>query len=424
MPAKGATLVRNLTFAVLLQAVLVGCASPVVSPPASGSIESSPSLRPSDDASPMPSRTSGPSGPAATATPSAGNMVGVWHAGPSMIAPHAFHRAVLLHDGRVLVAGGVINDRIDGQVSAAAELFDRTGPSWTATTEMIEARFGHAATVLRDGKVLVAGSYVSNGFPLPSAELYDPTSGRWTPTGSMTTGRGGHAAILLPDGRVLVVGGGDEDTSFEGGPRSSSAELYDPATGTWTKTRSMNEVRKGFTATLLPDGRVLVAGGDPGYTAAELYDPSTSRWTATGSMADGRFSHTATLLGDGSVLVTGGCACSEPGAITSAELYDPRSGEWTPTADMGTARIGHTATLLADGTVLVIGGEPGEPGDRPTTAELFDPETGRWAVTTSPARARDGYTLTLLADGTVLLAGDYDYESAATTELYKPGGGS
>lgn len=414
---------RIVATTLLLALLDVGCTSPAASPQPVGSI-AGPSTRLSAEASPLPSRTPEPSPLAVTATPSEGIKVGVWHAGASMITPHAFHRAVLLRDGRVLVAGGVINDRLDGQVSAAAELYDPSGRSWTATHSMIDARFGHSATVLRDGKVLVAGSYISNGFPLPSAELYDPASGRWTVTGSMSTGRGGHTATLLPDGRVLVVGGGDEDTSFEGGPRSSSVELYDPTTGKWTATRSMNEVRKGFTATLLPDGRVLVAGGDPGYTAAELYDPTTSRWTATGHMAEGRFGHTATLLDDGTVLVTGGCACSEPGALASAELYDPRSGEWTPTAAMSRARIGHTATMLADGTVLVLGGEPGQPADSPASAELYDPGTGRWVVAASPARARHGYTLTLLADGTVLLVGDYDYESDATSESYEPAGGS
>jgi hypothetical protein len=93
----------------------------------------------------------------------------------------------------------------------------------------------------------------------------------------------------------------------------------------------MIEARRGFTATLLPDGRVLVAGGDPDFRTAELYDPSSSKWTATGSMADGRFGHTATLLPDGMVLVSGGCACSEPGAWATAELYVPSNGKWRAT---------------------------------------------------------------------------------------------
>lgn len=334
-----------------------------------------------------------------------------------MITPHAYHTATLLPGGRVLVAGGVVNDRLDGRVSASAELFDPAGRKWAATRGMVDARWGHTATLLPDGTVLVAGSYVNSGDPLASAELYDPGSGRWTPTGRMSTGRGGHTATLLPDGRVLVTGGGAEDTLLEGGPRSATAELYDPRTGEWTATGTMIEARKEFTATLLPDGRVLVAGGDGGFMAAELYDPGTGRWTATGSMAQGRIGHTATLLPDGTVLVTGGCACSEPGAWSSAELYDPGTGRWTATGSMGTARIFHTATLLVDGTLLVV-----DEGlyDRPASAELYDPRSGRWTDTASPSVPRVGYTATLLLDGTVLVTGDYSANSRAA-ELYDPG---
>jgi len=355
------------------------------------------------------------------ATP-AGIAQGAWHATGKMVTPHAFHTATRLRDGKVLVAGGMVNDRLDGKVLTAAELYDPSGGTWTATKGMIKARWGHTATLLRDGKVLVAGSYRNGSDPLASAELYDPSRRSWTATGNMTTGRGGHTATLLPDGKVLVVGGGAEDNSLEGGPRSASAELFDPGSGKWTATGSMIEARKGFTATLLPDGTVLVAGGDGGYTAAELYDPRSGKWSVTGSMADGRFGHTATLLSDGNVLVTGGCACSEPGAWASAELYHPSSRRWTATGSMGMARIFHTATLLADGTVIVV--NDGLAGDRPASAERYDPSSGKWTATASPAGARFGYTATLLLDGQVLVTGDYDYDSRASAEVYDPGLGS
>lgn len=340
-----------------------------------------------------------------------------------MVSPHAFHTATLLSDGGVLVVGGLINDRLDGMVSASAERYNATNGSWTATMGMTQARWGHTATLLPDGQVLVAGSHVNSSDPRASAELYDASSCRWTATGDMSFGRGGHTATLLLDGTVLVVGGGAEDTLPEGGPRSATAELYNPATGEWTVTGSMTEARMEFTATLLPDGTVLVSGGDRSFTAAELYDPRTGRWTATGNMAEGRIGHTATLLPDGTVLVTGGCACSDPaaGERVSAELYEPGSGRWTATGSMGTARIFHTATLLADGTVLVV-----DDGlyDRPASAERYDPRSGRWTPTASPARARYGYTATLLSNGMVLLVGDYDYDSLASAELYDPGSGS
>jgi hypothetical protein len=338
-----------------------------------------------------------------------------------MLTAHAFHTSTLLRDGRVLVAGGVINDRLDGQVSASVELYDPSSGAWTATAEMMSPRWGHTATLLPNGTVLVAGSYINSADPLALAELYDPVSGRWTATANMTSGRGGHTATLLPDGKVLLVGGGAEDTLLEGGPRSSTAELYDPATGVWTATGSMTEARKGFTATLLPDGRVLVAGGDADFVAADLYDPRSGTWTATGSMAEGRFGHTATLLADGTVLVAGGCACSDPGALATAELYDPNSGRWTSTGTMSTTRIFHTATLLADGTVLTV--NDGLSGDRPASAELYDARGGNWSITARPARTRYGYTATLLSSGTVLLVGDYDVDSRASAELYHPGSG-
>ena len=339
-----------------------------------------------------------------------------------MIDPHAYHTATLLPSGRVLVAGGLINDRFDGTVTAAAELFDPGSGKWIATRAMLGPRWGHTATLLPDGQVLVAGSYINSGDPLATAELYEPGSGRWTSARSMKSGRGGHTATLLRDGRVLVVGGGAEDTQLEGGPRSATAELYDPQTGRWTATGDMIEARTAFTATLLPDGRVLVAGGDGTFNAAEVYDPVTGGWTATGSMAEGRIGHTATLLSDGTVLVTGGCACSDPsaGESATAELYDPRSGEWIPTGSMGTARIFHTATLLTDGTVLVV-----DDGlhDRPASSELYDPRSGRWTDTASPALPRVGYTATLLLDGGVLVTGDYS-DNRRKAEIYDPGFGS
>ena len=395
--------------------------TPSVDPTASPSPAASTSPSPGPSAHRSPRPTDAPASATAPSTPPA-TTPSVWHTTTDMITPHAYHSATLLPGGRVLVAGGLVNDRLDGKVSASAELFDPSSGKWIATRAMVVPRWGHTATLLTDGKVLVAGSYVNSSDPLASGELYDPSTGRWTAAGSMTRGRGGHTATLLLDGRVLVVGGGAEDTQLEGGPRSATAELYDPRTGEWTATGNMIEARQEFTATLLPDGWVLVAGGDGGFTAAELYDPVTGRWTATGSMADGRIGHTATLLSDGMVLVTGGCACSEPGAgeRATAERYDPGTGRWTATGSMGTARIHHTATLLVGGTVLVV-----DDGlyDTLASAELYGPGTGRWTATVSPTVSRVGYTTTLLLDGRALVTGDYSHNSR-TAELYDPGVGS
>jgi hypothetical protein len=354
-----------------------------------------------------------------------------WHATGRMITSRAFHTATLLPDGRVLVAGGKVSVEVE-KVSAHAELYDPTSGKWTATGSMTQARWDHSATLLPDGRVLVAGGQFSTDDQLASAELYDPASARWTATDSMHTARGGHTATLLPDGRVLVAGGYD----LEGARIAkveimglTAAELYDPSSGHWTPTGNMTEARAGGTATLLSDGRVLVAGGDmDGARSAELYDPGTGRWTPTGSMTGSRRDHAATLLPNGKVLVAGGFAgsgftvdapCSGPPEPCSTELYDPRSGRWTASGKMHADRIGHTATLLPDGTVLVVGLGTAA---APVPAELYQPSSGRWKATSGPAKTR-GLTATLLLDGRVLATGDFSNDSRVA-ELYDPGHGS
>ncbi|CAF1683275.1 unnamed protein product, partial [Adineta ricciae] len=178
---------------------------------------------------------------------------------------------------------------------------------WKSTGNMAVARYGHTASILSNGKVLITGGY--NGGYLNSAELYDPSTGNWTTTRTMSVARYGHTASILSNGKVLVTGGG----------YLNSAELYDPSTGNWTTTGTMSVARYGHTASLLSNGKVLVTGGDTGsgyLNSAELYDPSTGNWTTTGKMSVARYQHTASLLSNKTILVTGGC-CS----LNSAELY-------------------------------------------------------------------------------------------------------
>ena len=236
----------------------------------------------------------------------------------------------------------------------------------------------------------------------------------------MTEPRNYFSATLLPDGTVLVAGGG---------ANYREAEVYDPNSGTWIATGSMAEGRKAHSATLLLDGHVLVAGGcacsEPSPTAsAELYDPRSGEWTVTGSMAEGRMSHTAMLLADGRVLVTADALMSDAPAAT--ELYDPKTERWAATGNMVIGRIASAATLLSDGRVLVSGGYDrhralGSEGIPSASAEVFVPAAGQWTAAASMGTPRASQTMTLLPDGRVLVAGGGDAGHERSAELFVPG---
>ncbi|MBP1705894.1 MAG: Branched-chain amino acid transporter, amino acid-binding protein, partial [Chloroflexi bacterium] len=203
-----------------------------------------------------------------------------------------------------------------------------------------------------------------------------------SPTGSMATARGAHTATLLPDGRVLVAGGASTAGEEGLGGLLAGAETYDPASGTFVGTGPLATARAGATATLLSDGRVLVAAGfdvpRPGAVstlrAAEIYDPASGTFGPTGSLVTARYLHTATLLPDGRVLITGGFD-PEAGYLASAEIYDPANGTFVGTGPLTAGRYGHTATLLPDGRVLVAGGFDRGAGYL-ASAEIFDPVSG------------------------------------------------
>lgn len=225
----------------------------------------------------------------------------------------------------LVVGGKEINYSVFFATRASAELYDPATEKWTQTGSLKYDRHSHTATLLQDGRVLVAGGR-DNLASGATAEIYDPTTGKWTQTGSLKYDRYGHTATLLQNGKVLIVAGWQLLRADYSSISSilGSAELYDPNTGTWTQTVPLNYARLDHTATLLHDGRVLVAGGDGGdsiLATAEIYDPATGVWTQTRSLSYGRDTHTATLLDYGAVLVTGG---SDGGTIrTSTEWFFP-----------------------------------------------------------------------------------------------------
>jgi hypothetical protein len=291
---------------------------------------------------------------------------------------------------------------------------------------MTATRLGHTATLLPSGKVLVAGGLIMP-FPAPSlasAELYDPATNAWSPAAPMIESRTRHTATLLRDGRVLVVGGLTV-TLQSGGLYPSQlthAEIYDPRSDRWSITAPMGAHRLGHVATLLPDGRVLVAGGqdDNGtmLKSTEIYDPTQDRWISAAPMAAARFGLVATLMADGNVLVAGGLG-EEPNALnlalTSAEIYDPRTNLWVSIASMAAFHAPDTATALQNGWVLVVGAV-GQ-----ARAEVYDPARDRWFFT-GPTMDRYQHTATRLATGKVLIVGGYAIESLASVLVYDPEG--
>jgi hypothetical protein len=292
---------------------------------------------------------------------------------------------------------------------------------FAAISDMAVSRSGHTATLLSDGRVLVAGGTTE---ATHSAELFVPTSSNFAPTtGGMVYPRTGHCAGLLPNGKVLIAGGGDSK-----GTLFKTAEVFDPATGTFTATGDLNQVREGATATPLASGKVLIAGGqDSGgalLSSVELYDPSTGTFTLTGNMQTPRAGHTATLLSNSKVLLLG--SISPTGR---AEIFDPASGHFSATGSLVQARAHHTATLLPNGKVLVLGGTqvmpPGGGGAPPAdvsldTAEIYDPATGKFQSAGKLLVPRDSHSATLLPTGMVLLAGGYthDFDGDANPEWY------
>jgi hypothetical protein len=306
---------------------------------------------------------------------------------------------------------------------------------------MSVARKLHTATLLPDGRVLVAGGADSNDDSttraLASAELYDPRTGTWSATGNMIYPRAWHTATLLPSGLVLVAGGECPGPATKGCPAVrdpsgaiADSELYDPKTGRWTATGSMTSPRFEHTATLLASGKVLVAGAelapDAILASTELYDPATGRWTAAGDMQTARWQQFAVGLPDGSALVAGGygaVSATAHGLLDSVELFDPKTKSWrsAPRLLVGRAQ-GGSAVLLAGGIVLLAGGDGGS-DKMLASAELYSP-TGGDRATGSMSTTRAEFASALFSDDRLLAVGGFDVPGTgkllSSAEIYDP----
>jgi hypothetical protein len=339
-----------------------------------------------------------------------------------MTAARTAHTATLLGNGKVLIAGGY-SDKANLRT---AELYDPATRTFTATGSMAAARVYHTATLLLSGKVLIAGG--TEVKILASAELYDPTTGTFTATGDMAVETSAHTATLLSSGKVLVAGGSDGREVY------TNAELYDPTTGTFAATGSMSAARMLHTMTWLPSGKVLVAGGmgeiaNTSYTlgSMELYDPTIGTFTVTEAMAEGRYEHTATLLTSGEVLIAKGRGWDgmQTLLLRSSELYGPETGTFKVTGSAADAtRALHTATLLSNGTVLLAGGWAAlvvnTIPNALATAELYNPAAMTFTPLPNMTTPRKIHTATLLGDGQVLIAGGSDdHHGLASAELFQ-----
>jgi len=345
---------------------------------------------------------------------------GVFTATGSMTVPRSNHTATLLPNGKVLVAGGSTGTIF----TSSAELFDPTAGTFAATGSMMVGRSTHTATLLPSGKVLMVGGDSDSGM-VASAELYDPSTGTFTATGSMGATRDSFTATLLTNGKVLVAGGGGDGFGESG--YLSSAEVYDPAKGTFTSAGKMGNPRMYMTANLLPNGKVLVAGGmnitnvpPRGYVAtADVWDPSTGLFSPTGPLFYGRCAHTSVLLVNGAILIVGGEG--DGGPTLFSELYGAAKGAFSVSGPEDGERYRHTTTLLPNGNVLVTGGVNSADNTELSTTDLYSQSRGGFTAAGTMTMGRGLHTATLLPNGQVLLTGGIIAEPGprtVTAELY------
>ena len=336
----------------------------------------------------------------------------------SMNVTRAGHTATLLGNGKVLIAGGYNQS---GALSSA-ELYDPLTGSFTRTGDMTIGRYEHGATLLPDGKVLIGGGVTSSKDPSTygtSAEIYDPSTGTFTGTGNPVAA-GLTGGLVLGNGKVLLKSWGYDIALWRqsGQERVVSLQIFDPATGTFADAGLPGNYIAVNTCTLLANGKVLITGS-VGY----LYDPSTGTFSPTDPQSDGLL--TATLLVDGNVLFTdaNNDVNEDDPPSTEAKLYTVSAGGSSrvgPTADAWRDRT--PATLLPDGTVLITGGISNNFGVL-ASAEVYDPGTELFSLLGYMTAARESHTATLLSDGTVLIAGGISSAKLeiAGAEIYKPG---
>jgi N-acetylneuraminic acid mutarotase len=368
---------------------------------------------PTPTPTPTPSATPTPSIPPAPAN-------GNWESVGSMATSRNDHSATTLNDNRVLVAGG---SNEGGALVNFAELYNPSTKTWSTTGNLNTPRITafNSMVTLQNGKALLAGGQLLDNTPLASAELYDPSTGTWSYTGSLNTPRRfASKAILLDDGRVLVAGG----TNLQSGGSLNTSELYNPSTGTWSYTaNNMAQDRFGSSIIKLQDGRVLITGGSVGgnggscYNTAEIFNPATNTWSSAGTMPYAGTFEQMTVLSDGRVFVAGGGCTSD---LSNSTIYNPVTNTWSSTASLPVTPATGVSFLLDNGNVLVrsTGFDSGT-----TVDEIYNPTTDTWTVNNAPSAHR--ITWAQLTNGDVLTMGgiicDPSCRLLDTAELFTTG---
>ena len=340
--------------------------------------------------------------------------------------PFGIHQAILLPDGKVLVAGV---KGTSGTPRSDCLLYDPDKAVWSPASPLRRPRTHAALTRLPDGTVLLAGGMGRGAVPLQSCERYDPAGGIWSATGAMTTPHDGGVFIALTDGKVLAAGG------FVSRSAPAGCELYDPATGTWSATGALITPRYAAAWALLASGKVLAAGGqDAGGTflgSCELYDPKSGAWTATASLTVPRSGASAIALPGGELLIVGGYP-HNGGPSLECDRYDPLTGTWKSAAPLPGRHLYPSVTLLPNGKVLVAGGgmnpnyvagEPVFAGVPANSAVLYDPAMDTWYPSPDLPTPRYMHTATLLKNGKLLLVSGFDerFRALQKVDVYDPG---
>ncbi|WP_413568370.1 Kelch repeat-containing protein [Bdellovibrio sp. HCB117] len=296
----------------------------------------------------------------------------------------ALNTATTLLNKKILVAGGAYDASPISATTAltSVEIYDPETGVWSQAENLPQARLGHTATLLQDGKVLLIGGTTANDSSacLNTTALYDPTSGTWSTAASLTTGRCYHTATLLKDGRVIVMGGRTTNTNvLTTSNYSNSVEIYNPATNVWTSATAMSAARAYHSAVLLKNGKILIVGGRNTATllTTALYNPSSNSWAAGQSLTKSRKDHTATLLPDGKVVIIGGVDGATE--LTDTTIFDPTmgvNGAFSAGASLSVARKSHTATLVGD-KIFVVGGGTATTAYKDTL--MYNPSTNQWS---------------------------------------------